>query len=440
MGVAQHPAEPGEHHAPPQGRIHRVHVLRRPIADQRQAGGGARERDNPDGGQRPAPAQARGEPGHRHRPHNSPEDPSRRGGGRERGEVGAREPRRGDLEGAHEHDRGAGAHEEPPAEQERRAGRERHEERPAPHHHAPGGHDPPDAQPVHEDTRRDHQTGVGVEVGCGEQTNDGAGRAEGLHELLGEHPGRGAVEEGEEKEEGGDAPHEPRPRAGTTWARHAGSLGPESWQLSVSRAGSRGRSTARQAAGPPRLGRAAAGGSARRGRGCGPRGRRASARGGYGPSSLWVPARAQSSAVRRSSSSAVVAWAARMASRAGSIGRAAYPRRSRYTSSSNAGSNGRVLGEEAPEAHRPRQLGVLQMVDDVPHAPGLRARPPVELVGREPVERRQERPVARAVPRDQLGPLTILRAARRRHGQRGRAAQPVRLLRIWLAWTWACSA
>ena len=56
---------------------------------------------------------------------------------------------------------------------------------------------------------RDHEARVGVEVRRGEQAHHRAGDAERLHQLLGDHAGRRAVQEGDEEDEGGDAPHEP---------------------------------------------------------------------------------------------------------------------------------------------------------------------------------------------------------------------------------------
>ena len=128
---------------------------------------------------------------------------------------------------------------------------------------------------------------------------------------------------------------------------------------------------------------------------------------GYAPSSLWVPDRAQSARAQP-----VEELGGRRVRRAhgveGGLDRARrVPQALPVDLLVERRKERRVLREEPPQADRARQLGVLEMVDHVPDAPGLRARPPVELGGREPGGRRQERPVARPVPRDQLDPLTL---------------------------------
>ena len=171
------------------------------------------------------------------------------------------------------------------------------------------------------------------------------------------------------------------------------------------------------------------------------------------------PSRAQSSGVSRSSSSAVVAWAARTASSAGSIGRVGIRQARPIDLLVERRQQRRGLGEQPAQPDRARQLGVLEVMDHVPDAPRFRARPPVELGRRQPLERRLERPVAGPVPGDQLHPLTVRQrrppgrpppgaaapGARRIPSARGRVSAagpptPPGCSGSGSAWTWACSA
>ncbi len=82
---------------------------------------------------------------------------------------------------------------------------------------------PARAHAVDQHPARNHEARVRVEVHRGEQADHRAGDAERLHQLLGDHAGRRAVQERDEEDEGGDAPHEPSagPRGGGIGRGHA---------------------------------------------------------------------------------------------------------------------------------------------------------------------------------------------------------------------------
>jgi hypothetical protein len=77
---------------------------------------------------------------------------------------------------------------------------------------------------------RQHEAGVAVEVGGGEEPHQSAGGAERLHEVLRDHAGRDAMDEGEQEEKGRDTPHQPPPPGRR---RRAGSAGPEPFPVAV---------------------------------------------------------------------------------------------------------------------------------------------------------------------------------------------------------------
>src|SRR5215472_3703144 len=82
----------------------------------------------------------------------------------------------------------------------------------------------PDAEAVDQDASGDHEARVRPEVHGGEEAHDRAGRAEVLHDLLDDDTGSDSMQEAEEEEERGNAPHEPA--AGRRSAVHA-LTGPE---------------------------------------------------------------------------------------------------------------------------------------------------------------------------------------------------------------------
>ena len=157
-------------------------VPARMIAHEDKAEERAQQGDGADGDEGAAPTRRRHQGGEGRRPEEGAQHAHGGADGRHRPEVRGREPARRDLEAA---------------------------ERAQPHDGRARRHDAPDSQAIDEETGRDHEAGIGVEVHGGEQPDDGAAGLEGLHDLLGHHAGRHPMNEGEDEDEGGNAPHDP---------------------------------------------------------------------------------------------------------------------------------------------------------------------------------------------------------------------------------------
>ena len=223
--VPQHAAEPGHDRRPARRRPGPAPRLGgRVVAHQHETRGGAGERDDRDGAQRPAPADPGREPGHRRRAHQSPEDAAAAVVAERVAKYGAGNHAAAILSAPTNMTDAPAPTRNRPANRSAGPAASAMRQRPRAHHEPPGRHHPPDAQPVHQDARRNHQPRVGVEVRRGQQADEGAGRAEAPASAPWRTPRARAVEEGEEEQEGRNAPHEPRPRGGADLAGHAEAL------------------------------------------------------------------------------------------------------------------------------------------------------------------------------------------------------------------------
>ena len=209
MSVPQHLEHAARDLGKPRHGRALLDVPARMIAHEDKAEERAQQGDGADGDEGAAPARRRHQGGEGRRPEEGAQHAHGGADGRHRPEVRGREPARRDLEAADKRDGGAETDQEAPAEEHARSCREPHGERAQPHDGRARRHDAPDSQAIDEETGGDHEAGVGVEVHGGEQPDDGAAGLEGLHDLLRHHAGRHPMNEGEDEDEGGNAPHDP---------------------------------------------------------------------------------------------------------------------------------------------------------------------------------------------------------------------------------------